>query len=209
MSCVVCGASVDRGSPHCAICGLATDPDSAKKWDRTPEASAYEDLGASLKEDETLLAVTRGRIGGTWRRKLTFNLQSVLSPFVNVGLTSDRLILQQLQQGNGRALTDTTSDVPLSDVVSIAASEPDVLAPGNPARLAVTLSTGEAFRIRTAGRLAEAASELSEVWSTLSAAQSSAVEIRCSHCGRAWERSHRFCPFCGKEAEAVLEEGAV
>jgi hypothetical protein len=201
MSCAVCGAPADRSGAYCVICGHAHDPEATKKWDRTVEAFAIEDLQTVLKPDEALLGSTRGRIAGSWRRKLSLNPQTFLSPFVNLGLTGERLILQQIQQGNGRAASEKITEFPLSDVVSIAASDADPMESGRSVRLAIVLNNGESFRIRAAGRLASAAQEIVEVWGSLASSTPKAtVHLeRCASCERTFDLPHRFCPFCGKE----------
>jgi hypothetical protein len=199
MSCAVCGAPGEKSRDYCAICGFTDVSDGKRKWHRTVEAWAYEDLQKTLDEDESLLGVTRGRIAGSWRRKLTLNPQTFLSPFVNVGLTENRLILQQIHQANGRAASDKVTAFPIHQIVSLSVSDADPMETGRSVRLNVILSNGESFRLRSAGRLAEGAKELFEVWESvaLRAAASTAPAITCPHCNREMDRPHKFCPFCG------------
>jgi RNA polymerase subunit RPABC4/transcription elongation factor Spt4 len=201
MTCAVCGATADRARAHCAICGHSHRPDSAREWDRTVEAEAFEDLQHTLDPDETLLAVTRGRIAGTWRRRLTLDPQVLLSPYVNLGLTAEKLILQQIQPGSGRALSDKGSSIPLKEILTLTVSDADPLEPERMARLVVQLRSGESFRLRAAGRLARSAKDMVEVWRSLtdSIRTTTARQQICPHCRRTLDRPHRFCPFCGKE----------
>jgi RNA polymerase subunit RPABC4/transcription elongation factor Spt4 len=200
MSCTICGAPADNARNTCPICGYTQAPGAKSPWDRSVEAWAYEDLQQALEEGEALLAVTRGRIAGSWRRKLTLNPQTFLSPFVNVGLTADRLILQQIHQTTGRAASDKVTGFPLSSVVSLAVSDADPMEAGKSVRLNAVLSSGESFRLRASGRVAEGAKELFEVWQSVARGlyPSAAPAIACPHCSRELDRPHKFCPFCGK-----------
>ncbi len=207
MICAVCGAPADRARSHCAVCGFAKSESAAKKWDRAPEASAYEDMTHALNPHESLLGVTRGRIAGTWKRPFSFQPQTLLSPYVNLGITADKLILQQVHAGTGRAVSDKGSAIPLKDVTSITVSDADPLEAGRTARLVIQVSSGENFRLRAAGRLAEGARCLVEVWESLTSGQRPATpaDIHCPHCDRALDRPHPFCPFCGRETQSDLD----
>jgi hypothetical protein len=202
MHCAVCGAPADAARSHCAICGYAHKPDAEKKWDRAIEAAVFEDLQKALQAEEALLGATRGRITGTWRRRLTLNPQAILSPFVNLGLTGERLILQPIHPATGRAFSDRTADYPLPEVLAMTVSDADVMEPGRTVRLEVHLGHGDSFRLRAGGRLADSAREMATVWQTVSGEAMTLLrptEIACPHCHRTLDRPYRFCPFCGEK----------
>jgi hypothetical protein len=209
MTCAVCGAPADRARAHCAVCGYAVEPeDSAKRWDRAAEADAYEDVSHALDVEEPLLGVTRGRIAGTWRRPLSFQPQALLSPYVNLGITADKLVLQPIHPSSGRAMSDKGTPIPLSDVVAMTITDADPLEAGRTSRLAIQVQSGESFRLRAPGRFAESAKQLVEVWKSLTDGQRAPmdIELRCVHCGRGLDRPHRFCPYCGRETAANGEQ---
>lgn len=205
MTCAVCGAPGDRGRTHCAVCGYARSPEGAsKKWDRAPESDAYEDLSHALDTDECLLGVTRGRIAGTWRRPLSFQPQALLSPYVNLGISADKLLLQPIHGSSGRALSDKATHIPLSDVASLTITDADPLEAGRTARLVIQVQSGENLRLRAPGRFAQSAKQLAEVWKSLTngVQVKPVAETRCEHCGRGLDRPYRFCPYCGRESAA-------
>jgi hypothetical protein len=158
-----------------------------------------------LKENESLLSATRGRIGGSWRTRVGFAPFAFMAPYANLGLTGERLLIQQVHPKTGEAVSTATCDVPLASIANIQASDADPFEPGHTVRLTVLRNDGEAFRIRAVGRLAEAATELAEVWSTLSESKNgkASAENRCTSCERALDRTYGFCPFCGAEQGAT------
>src|SRR5438105_5151086 len=112
MNCAACGAPANRERASCQVCGLTRDHDPEKSWDRAVEAAAYEDLAAVLEPDEALLGVTRGRIMAGWRPRRG-NPKALFSPFVNLGLTGSRLILQPVQPSTGAAISGSVAAFPL------------------------------------------------------------------------------------------------
>jgi len=203
MTCAVCGAPVERSRTHCAICGFAKTDGAAKRWDREPESNAYEDMTHALEPDESLLGVTRGKIAGTWKRPLSFQPQALLSPYVNLGITDDKLILQPVHSSNGRAVSDKGSTIPLKDVSGITLSDADPMEAGRTTRLVIQVNSGEGFRLRSSGRFAESACNLVEVWQSLTGKtpRSHNPDSECGHCGRELDKPYKFCPFCGLETQ--------
>ena len=206
MSCAACGAAAATNPKrdYCPICGLAQQKGAPRAWNRDVEAAAYEDLSSILDSDEALLGVSRGRIVGSWKPKAGFNPRAHFTPFVNLGLTGSRLIVQPISQSDGRAISGSASSYPLSAVVAMAKSDADVLEPGRTLRLQIQTATGDSMRIKMSGRMAESASEIVEVWQSLyreHAGAEAPAGIPCPGCGRELDRPYRFCPFCGKEQE--------
>ena len=205
MNCAACGAPRGSEQAHCAVCGRTESGNAGEQWDREPEARLYESLQGMLHEGESLLSATRGRIGGSWRTRVGFAPFAFMAPYANLGLTGDRLLIQQVHPKTGEPVSTANCDVPLSSVANIEASDADPFEPGHTVRLTVLRNDGEAFRIRAVGRLAAAASGLAEVWSTLSESSNGKhkPQERCEACGRTLERTFHFCPFCGAEQGAA------
>jgi len=200
MTCAACGAATARRSAYCAVCGLAQDGKPHTDWNRTPEALAYEDLSRALADGEALLALTRGRVAGNWRPSRSLNPQSFLSPFANVGLTPNRLLVQQIHQGTGRALGGRPSAFPLSELHSLSVADADPFETGRTLRLVAHLQSGESVRLKVIGRFVHAAREMVEVWHSLcdtAPLNQSDPPLACPACRRPLDRLHRYCPYCG------------
>lgn len=199
MDCAECGAPIGRRKEYCVICGEAARQSGGPSRARQVEAVAYEDLATVMESDETLLGVTRGRVMGGWRIRVLMNPRVMLSPFANVGLTSDRLIIQPVLPSTGRAIPNCFAAVPLSDVYSVMVADADAIDPGATVRIVVQLADGESLRMRVTGRIGSAASGLAEVWRSLYSGTPSRHKSkdRCANCRRELDRSYRYCPFCG------------
>src|SRR5438093_8987374 len=94
MDCAACGAPMGRQRDNCLICGSSSVAVSGQSWDRRVEAACYEDLGSALEPDESLMGATRGRVMGGWRMRAVLNPRVMMSPFANIGLTSNRVVIQ-------------------------------------------------------------------------------------------------------------------
>jgi hypothetical protein len=204
MNCAACGAPRNSEQPHCAVCGRTDDEKGSHRWDRAPEALLFENLQPLLRENETLMSATRGRIGGSWRSRVNFSPFAFMAPYANLGLTGDRILIQQVHPKTGEGVASAASDIPLSEIASIQASDADPFEPGHTVRLTVLRNDGESFRVKAVGRLAEAATEMAEVWQTIAESSNGkhTPEERCEACGRTFGRAYRFCPFCGSEQGA-------
>jgi hypothetical protein len=201
MSCAACGAPLSKRQRSCAICGYVCSNGAEPTWDRRVEAAAFEDLVQTLEEGETLLGTTRGRLAGSWSGRLALNPQALLWRFANLGITGDKLVLQPVQPGTGRAASDRALVFPVEEIHSISLSDADPMEPGRTARMVVQLRTGDSIRLRASGRLADSARRIVKVWESLTAhlpQRKTVAEEQCIHCGRALDRPYRFCPFCGQ-----------
>jgi hypothetical protein len=165
------------------------------------EAAAYEDLRAELQPSEALLGLSRGRLMGSARPRAA-NPRALLTPYVNLGLTARRLILQPISARSGRALAGKAPDLPLQEVAAISRADADPLEPGRAVRVVLHTSHGHTLRFRAVGRQAEAADEIVNLWRSLcpetAAAREAPIE-RCPDCSRELDRPYRFCPYCGSE----------
>jgi len=200
MTCTVCGAGFARHRTHCVICGFARKPDDANMWDRVPEALLYEDLHASSEDDEPVLAATRGRIAGTLRAKAAFSPQRLLTPYVNLGLTGKRLIVQHVNPLTGLSVGKPIY-VNLATIRSITVTDSDPIEPDRSSRLVISFTDGgETVRVRASGRMAKSAVALCEVWQAVTnkGPAKAAPAITCAECDRELSKESKFCPFCGK-----------
>lgn len=205
MNCAACGAPHSQEKDHCPVCGRTCEESGPNRWDRAPEALLYENLQGMLKDEETILSATRGRIGGSWRSRANFSPFAFVAPYANVGLTGNRLLIQQVHPRTGEVVANSGTDVPLKDIASIQASDADPFEPGHTVRLTILRNDGESFRIRAVGRLAEAASGMAGVWETLTPSSNGArtPKHRCGSCGKSLDRVYRFCPFCGTDQGGI------
>ena len=204
MSCTACGAPLTHNRSHCVICGGPRETAADREWDRTVEAAAYEDVALALEKEETLMGVTRGRVMGGWRLRAVLNPRVMMTPYANVGLTSNRLIIQPILPSNGRSVKNAAASVPLTDIYSVTAADADPIQPGRTVRLVLLTLNGETLRVRVNGRLASAATELAEVWRSLYGDLSGAATPppeKCPKCERTLDEAHRYCPYCGAAQE--------
>jgi RNA polymerase subunit RPABC4/transcription elongation factor Spt4 len=201
MSCRMCDAPIIRALSHCPVCGHAYQAHAAKRWDRTVEADLFEDLQKAIPSEEPLLAATRGKVVGGWRGGFSLNPKAFFSPYVNLGLSDQRLLLQRIHPSTGRAFSETPSASPLTEVRSLSCADADAIEPGRTVRLTVEWVSGELLRLRAVGRFAQGAREMEEVWKSLvgnMAPKEAPWRFTCPHCHRSMEQAYRFCPFCGK-----------
>src|SRR5262245_8231007 len=104
MDCASCGAPLSRHKEFCVICGGPARDGAGHSRAREAEAAAYEDLSGVLDPEETLMGIARGRVMGGWRIRALMNPRVLMSPYANVALTSDRLIVQPVMPSTGRAI---------------------------------------------------------------------------------------------------------
>jgi hypothetical protein len=203
MDCAVCGAPIGRHKTGCLICGNSNDKTMGRTLDRQVEAAAYEDLFTALEGEETLMGATRGRVMGGWRIRAFLNPRAMLSPFANIGLTANRIIVQPVLPSTGKSVPNCAAAIPLSDVYSITVAEADPIVPGKTVRIVIQLSSGETFRMRVTGRMASAASGLADVWRSLYPSSGATGELheKCPKCRKELDRIYSYCPYCGAVQE--------
>src|SRR5579862_579749 len=69
---------------------------------RAEQASIVAGLRSALESQEQLLGFARGRIAGGFRGKLNIGPEAFFAPFVNIGLTERRVVLQHVRRENGK-----------------------------------------------------------------------------------------------------------
>jgi hypothetical protein len=205
MTCAACEAPIAKGIAYCRICGTAASPGAGQVWDRRPEAAAFTDLQQAAGEDQPVIAFTRGKLVGAWKGRIASNPMALLTPYANLGLTAQGLLIEGVQPKSGEAISGKPVCIPFDQVTSIVSTNADASEPPRSMRLHIALADGEALRLKSFGRLAREASRLAETWRTL--AGEKAVKVnepeQCPHCHRPLDRAYAFCPFCGQPQEDV------
>src|SRR5580692_9510549 len=86
---------------------------------RAESAAIVEGLQTVLDGDEQLLGFTRGRLAGGLKGKLTIGPEAFFVPYVNVGLTERRVILQHIHPENGAASEILPHFFPIAEITNI------------------------------------------------------------------------------------------
>jgi hypothetical protein len=183
----------------------AKDTDARVKR-RAEQAQIVAGLQSLLEPDEQLLGFTRGLIAGGLRGKLTVGFEALFAPYVNIGLTERRVVLQHVQPESGKPNEILPHSFPLSDMHSVAFSDVETFG-GEPAgRLSLRLFNDQHFRLRFRGAaLVDNAKTLADVFGSLTStrprARTSPTQSVCPHCDKILDRVSRFCPYCGQVLE--------
>ena len=180
---------------------------------RAEQAQIVAGLQEMLEADEQLLGFTRGLIAGGLRGKLTVGFEALFAPYVNIGLTERRIVLQHVQPESGKPNEILPHSFPLSDLHSVVFSDIETFG-GEPAgRLNLRLFNDQHFRLRFRGtENVQNAHTISDVFSSLTATRpkprTSPTQSVCPHCDQVLDRVSRFCPYCGQvlqTAEPITE----
>src|SRR5262249_20586215 len=135
---------------------------------RAEQAQVVEGLRSVLEGDEQLLAFARGRIAGGWRGKLSVGPEAFFAPFVNIGLTERRLVLQHIHPENGRPSEILPHFFPLADIESLAFTDIETFGAEQACRLTLRLRDDHQFRLRLKGATNfESAKAMQEVFQSL------------------------------------------
>src|SRR5947199_7186557 len=100
----------------------AKDTDARTKR-RAAQAQIVAGLQQLLEADEQLLGFTRGLIAGGLRGKLTVGFEALFAPYVNIGLTERRVVLQHVQPESGRPNEILPHSFPLKELQAVAFSD--------------------------------------------------------------------------------------
>lgn len=171
---------------------------------RAEQASIVEGLNTVLESGEHLLAFARGRIAGGWRGKLNVGLEAFFAPFVNVGLSDRRFILQHIHPESGKPSEITPHFFPFGDIASLAAADLEAFAAEPSCRLILRLNNDLYFRVRLDGKENyEDGMALAEVFKSLTKAQAKStttpVQRVCPSCAQILDQPAKFCPYCGQK----------
>lgn len=168
---------------------------------RAEQASIVAGLQSVLESHEQLLGFARGRIAGGIRGMLNVGPEAFFAPFVNIGLTERRVVLQHIRPENGKPATILPHSFLLSEITSIGFADIETYG-GEPAcRLTLRLENELYCRLRLQGALNfESAQALATVFTTLTSSRRSEpapTRRTCPHCVQTLDQPYRFCPYCG------------
>jgi hypothetical protein len=178
----------------------------AKAKRRATQAQVVAGLQTMLESDEQLLGFSRGLIAGGLRGKLTVGFEALFAPYVNIGLTERRIVLQHIHQESGKPSEILPHSFPLSEIASIAFSDIETFGAEPAGRLTLRLYNDQHFRLRVKSEEnAESARNIADVFATLTAtrpkARTSPTQSLCPHCDHVLDRVSKFCPYCGQQLE--------
>jgi hypothetical protein len=168
---------------------------------RAEQAQIVEGLRTVLDGDEQLLAFARGRIAGGWRGKLNVGPEAFFAPFVNIGLTERRFILQHIHPEDGRPSEILPHFFPLSEIEGLTFSDIETFGAEQACRLILRLNSDQHFRLRLRGQAAfESAEDIVKVFNSLTSVRPATMtptQSVCATCGHIIDQPSKFCPYCG------------
>ena len=188
--------------------GRAAKDTDARTKRRAAQAQIVAGLQSILEADEQLLGFTRGIIAGGLRGKLTVGFEALFAPYVNIGLTERRVVLQHVQPESGKPNEILPHSFPLSEMSSIVFSDIETFG-GEPAgRLNLRLFNDQHFRLRFRDAdYVDNAKTIADVFTSLTAtrpkARTSPTQSVCPHCDQVLDRTSRFCPYCGHGLDSM------
>jgi hypothetical protein len=170
---------------------------------RAVQAQIVAGLQTLLEADEQLLGFTRGLIAGGLRGKLTVGFEALFAPYVNIGLTERRVVLQHVQPESGRPNEILPHSFPLSELHSISFSDIETFGEEPAGRLNLRLFNEQHFRLRFSGaENVTNAKTIADVFMSLTStrpkARTSPTQSLCPHCDQILDRVSKFCPYCGQ-----------
>lgn len=174
---------------------------AAKAARRAEEAAIVNGLRTVIQPNEQLLGFARGVISGGIKGKLNIGPEAFFAPFINIGLTERRVVLQHLHGETGRPSEILPHFFPLADLQSIHFSDIETYG-GEPAcRLVLRLNNEQHFRIRLKGESNFAnARALALVFQSLTSVRRTApspTQRICAACRHILDHPSKFCPYCG------------
>jgi len=174
---------------------------AARSARRAEEASIVAGLRTVLQADEQLLGFARARIAGGIKGRLNIGPEAFFAPFVNIGLTERRFIIQHLHGETGKPSEILPHFFALADLQSIHFADIETFGGVPASRLVLHLANGQSFRLRLTGENNFASSKsLAEVFRSLTSVRKSAsgpTERVCISCRHIMDRPSKFCPYCG------------
>lgn len=169
---------------------------------RAETAAIVAGLKQALAADEQLLGFARGRLAGGIRGKLSLGPEAFFAPFVNIGLTERRLVIQHINAETGRPGEILPHFYALGDIAAMAFSDIETFGGESAARLTVRLRNDQHTRLRLRGQgNFESAQAIVEVFRSLTSAKRSATtptQRVCATCQHILDQPFKFCPYCGQ-----------
>ncbi len=172
---------------------------------RAEAATIVAGLKQALDGDEQLLGFTRGRLAGGIRGKLSLGPEAFFAPYVNVGLTERRLVIQHINAETGRPGEILPHYYALGDIAAMNCSDIETFGGEAAARLTVRLRNEQHTRLRLRGQSNfENAQAIVEVFRSLTLAQrpgTTPTQRVCATCQHILDQPFKFCPYCGQQQE--------
>ena len=172
---------------------------------RAEAATIVAGLKQALTPDEQLLGFARGRLAGGIRGKLSLGPEAFFAPFVNIGLTERRLVIQHINAETGRPGEILPHFYALGDIASLTFSDIETFGGESAARLTLRLRNEQHTRLRLRGQSnLEGAQAIVEVFRSLTAAQRPATtptQRVCPTCQHILDQPFKFCPYCGQQQD--------
>ena len=177
---------------------------------RAEQAQIVTGLQSVLEADEQLFAFTRGVIAGGLRGKLTVGFEALFAPYVNIGLTERRIVLQHVQPESGKPNEILPHSFPLAELRAVAFSDIETFGGEPEGRLNLRLFNDQHFRLRCKGSENVASAQtIGSVFDSLTSARpkarTSPTQSLCPHCDRVLDTVTRFCPYCGHGLDGAPE----
>ncbi|MCW3097871.1 MAG: zinc-ribbon domain [Chthonomonadaceae bacterium] len=169
---------------------------------RAEAATIVAGLKQAIDADEQLLGFARGRLAGGIRGKLSLGPEAFFAPFVNIGLTERRLVIQHINAETGRPGEILPHFYALGDIASLAFSDIETFGGESAARLTMRLRNDQHTRLRLRGQSnLESAQAIVEVFRSLTSAQrptTTPTQRVCATCQHILDQPFKFCPYCGQ-----------
>jgi hypothetical protein len=172
---------------------------------RADEAAIVAGLKQALDADEQLLGFARGRLAGGIRGKLSLGPEAFFAPFVNIGLTERRLVIQHINVETGRPGEILPHFYALGDIAALTFSDIETFGGETAARLTMRLRNDQHTRLRLRGQgNLESAQAIVEVFRSLTSAHrptTTPTQRVCATCQHILDQPFKFCPYCGQQQD--------
>ena len=172
---------------------------------RAEAATIVAGLKQALDGDEQLLGFARGRLAGGIRGKMSLGPEAFFAPYVNVGLTERRLVIQHINAETGRPGEILPHYYALGDIAAMNFSDIETFGGEAAARLTVRLQNEQHTRLRLRGQTNfESAQAIVEVFRSLTLAQrprTTPTQRICATCQHILDQPFKFCPYCGQQQD--------
>jgi hypothetical protein len=172
---------------------------------RAEAATIVAGLKQALDADEQLLGFARGRLAGGIRGKMSLGPEAFFAPFVNLGLTERRLVIQHINAETGRPGEILPHYYALGDIAALSVTDIETFGGEAAARLVMRLRNDQHTRLRLRGQSNfESAQAIVEVFRSLTSAKrprTTPTQRVCATCQHILDQPFKFCPYCGQQQD--------
>ena len=179
---------------------------------RAEAATIVAGLKQALDGDEQLLGFARGRLAGGIRGKMSLGPEAFFAPYVNIGLTERRLVIQHINAETGRPGEILPHYYALGDIATMTFSDIETFGGEAAARLTLRLRNEQHTRLRLRGQTNfENAQAIVEVFRSLTLAQrpgTTPTQRVCATCQHIMDQPFKFCPYCGQQQDPAATTSA-